>query len=120
MIGLAWSIDMLWPLIIVIPFWRLVIRPAFVSTYWDVSIFLFPFLYLALSMWRLGSFRPDRSVRSFPGIPISLSFSDFHSISISFLTLAPDPGVKSHHSTSSHRSFSSSVCSILPLLYQYT
>lgn len=41
MIGLAWSIDMLWPLIIVIPFWRLVIRPAFVSMYWDVSIFFF-------------------------------------------------------------------------------
>ncbi|OJZ88910.1 hypothetical protein ASPFODRAFT_473865 [Aspergillus luchuensis CBS 106.47] len=120
MIGLAWSIDMLWLLIIVIPFWRLVIRPAFVSMYWDVSIFFFHFLYLALSMWRLGSFRPDRSVRSFPGIPISLFFSDFHSISISFLTLAPDPGVESHLSTSSHRSFSSSVCSILPLLYQYT
>lgn len=41
MIGLAWSIDMLWPLIIVIPFWRLVIRPAFVSMYRDVLFLLF-------------------------------------------------------------------------------
>lgn len=92
MIGLAWSIDMLWPLIIVIPFWRLVIRPAFVSMYRDVLFSSFHNLYLALFMWRLGSFRPDRSVRSFPGIPISLSFLISHSISIAVLTLAPTLG----------------------------
>lgn len=74
MIGLAWSIDMLWPLIIVIPFWRLVIRPAFVSMYWECLFSFFHFLFLALLCGGWGVFDQIGLFVPFLGFPFPYSF----------------------------------------------